>query len=310
MKHWATDVLGMVFSFLDAHSRDWGAIALVNRDWRRAVFLFRSGVSSRRIVDVDLETISAYVLNLRRLRELNLHSSNGTLISDELLKVLGSSCKRLEHLQIVTGSSMSCCWPSLPPPSPGTPNVSSIAVDQVWQGCPSLRCFSLIRAPLVSDLSLITIAERWTQLQQFMVWDTPRVGDQGLVSLASHCPSVQVVSLTQCSTASDEFLQVLARKCPDLKTLRLSGDALTTTVLESEILKNRMLLLETLEMDSPPMTAMELCYMEHALRALLENCIRLSCLRLSKCNDLLSAQGLMALAHGCTGLKQVSLQRI
>lgn len=120
----------------------------------------------------------------------------------------------------------------------GFDGLSDVEVD-FFSGCygPSLRRINLSRCQLLTDNSLVSLANKCRTLRDVSFSGT-KVTDAGVIVLASASAHLQRLDLSDCAGVGDASMAVVADKCRRLERLSVENCQLVTdTALETLLAK-------------------------------------------------------------------------
>lgn len=143
---------------------------------------------------------------LPELTELDL--SENPNLKDDSLKSIARRCCKLEKL------SIAYCR-----------EISDVGVLAVTEWCKGLEYLDLTRKKLphkITDVCLLSLAERCTCLTTLILPGNEFITDVGLSWLASGCHSLEKLNISKCFKITDSGLRALSEGCPELKWLNLS----------------------------------------------------------------------------------------
>ena len=261
-------------------------------------------------------------LSVQAILQSNLTdiSLNGEYMDDALVKCIGTYCGSLRSLQLFMGK----------------PILTSIAVQDLFRGCPLLEVVRLHQVGGISsdtlrvmfescrhlselDLNLGIIQSDITLEHSLLVGDLilharypsliklnisrSNMTARALQDIFTYCTSLREVTLINCINVNDETIAVLAQNCCKLETLCLYECKRLSTAGTLQVATEWPANLTTLELTKMPVNDEILLQLSLRCRRL----TRLSIAHSGKCKSVTEA-GLLILLERCTGLTFLTIR--
>ncbi|XP_057983670.1 F-box protein At3g58530 isoform X2 [Malania oleifera] len=179
----------------------------------------------------------------------------------------------------------------------GCQKISDMGIGVITSACPKLRVFSIYWNVRVTDLGIEHVVKNCKHITDLNLSGCKNISDRSLQLVADSYPELESLNVTRCIKLTDGGLKQILHKCSSLQSLNLyalSGFA-------DEAYKKISLLAH--------LRSLDLCgaqnLSDHALSCI-ATCKHLTSLNLTWC-VLVTDEGVIAIAQGCTSLEFLSL---
>lgn len=215
------ELLNIIFQFLPVYPVWIRILSRVCHHWNSGVKFLKTNLEVQAPkCSIDLEMLQNICIYSYRLKNLNIHSSQGILTSS-LLNVFSSQCRELETLKLSQQQTLlSFSWPALPPAN--TSSISNAAINYLWSNLEHLKCVNISNSPHITDNGVIHIANDLKKLEQIFIMNCSNLTDELMYHFSLNCKDLKLVSLSDVTIFCSEDMKKLISSLKKLQSIRLS----------------------------------------------------------------------------------------
>jgi len=156
---------------------------------------------------LDDKILNVFVCESATLECVSLRYTTG--ITDIGLETVVNSCPELKGLFLDLFKSPS--------------NVTDAGLESVFKKCQHLEQVALDNCKILTDISILTLAEHFKSLREINVVSCLNLTDKSIIKLVECCPNLACVNVSYCYQLSEKSISTVLKGCKCLQRLSAMG---------------------------------------------------------------------------------------